>query len=151
MDYNVSFNEPKAETTTKSKQTTGYIQLYLIPKSSDQFNGAKLVQALENLGFILGVDEMYHRHLDLSVASPVLFSVANLEQPGTFDAYNLVDFSTMGIVLFMQLPSPGNNLANLRMMIRAAHTLAEDLQGIVLTEEQEIFDENAEQTYLARV
>jgi len=151
VDYNVSFNEPKAETTTKSKQTTGYIQLYLIPKSSDQFNGAKLVQALENLGFILGEDEMYHRHLDLSVASPVLFSVANLEQPGTFDAYNLVDFSTMGIVLFMQLPSPGNNLANLRMMIRAVHTLAEDLQGIVLTEEQEIFDENAEQTYLARV
>ena len=151
VDYNVSFNEPKAETTTKSKQTTGYIQLYLIPKSSDQFNGAKLVQALENLGFILGEDEMYHRHLDLSVASPVLFSVANLEQPGTFDAYNLVDFSTMGIVLFMQLPSPGNNLANLRMMIRAVHTLAEDLQGIVLTEGQEIFDENAEQTYLARV
>ena len=151
VDYNVSFNEPKAETTTIPKQTTGYIQLYLIPKSSDQFNGTKLIQALENLGFILGVDEMYHRHLDLSVASPVLFSVANLEQPGTFDAYNLVDFSTMGIVLFMQLPSPGNNLANLRMMIRAAHTLAEDLQGIVLTEEQEIFDENAEQTYLARV
>ena len=151
VDYNVSFNEPKAETTAKLKQTTGYIQLYLIPKSSDQFNGAKLVQALENLGFILGGDEMYHRHLDLSVASPILFSVANLEQPGTFDAYNLVDFSTMGIVLFMQLPSPGHNLANLRMMIRAAHTLAEDLQGIVLTEEQEIFDENAEQTYLARV
>lgn len=151
VDYNVSFNDQKAETTAKSKQTTGYIQLYLIPKSSDKFNGTKLVQSLENLGFILGEDEMYHRHLDLSVASPILFSVANLEQPGTFDAYNLIDFSTMGIVLFMQLPSPGNNLANLRMMIRAAHTLAEDLQGIVLTEEQEIFDENAEQTYLARV
>ena len=57
----------------------------------------------------------------------------------------------MGNVFFIKLPSPGNNLANLRMMIRAAHTLAEDLQGIVLTEEQEIFDENAEQTYLARV
>lgn len=151
VDYNVSFNEPKAETTTKPKQTTGYIQLYLIPKSSDQFNGAKLVQALENLGFILGENEMYHRHLDLSVASPVLFSVANLEQPGTFNTYNLAEFNTIGIVFFMQLPSPGNNLANLRMMIRAAHTLAEDLQGIVLTEEQEIFDENAEQTYLARV
>lgn len=151
VDYNVSFNEPKAETTAKAKQTTGYIQLYLIPKSSEEFNGAKLVQALENLGFILGKDEMYHRHLDLSVASPVLFSVANLEQPGTFNAYNLVEFNTMGIVFFMQLPSPGNNLANLRMMMRAAHTLAEDLQGVILTEEQEIFDANAEQGYLARV
>ena len=109
------------------------------------------MQALENLGFILGKDEMYHRHLDLSVASPVLFSVANLEQPGTFNTYNLAEFNTIGIVFFMQLPSPGNNLANLRMMIRAAHTLAEDLQGVVLTEEQEVFDANAEQTYLARV
>lgn len=151
VDYNLSFNEPKAETTAQPKQTTGYIQLYLIPKSSEEFNGAKLVQALENLGFILGKDEMYHRHLDLSVASPVLFSVANLEQPGTFNAYNLAEFNTIGIVLFMQLPSPGNNLANLRMMMRAAHTLAEDLQGVILTEEQEIFDANAEQAYLARV
>ena len=56
------------------------------------------MQALENLGFILGKDEMYHRHLDLSVASPVLFSVANLEQPGTFNAYNLAEFNTIGIV-----------------------------------------------------
>ncbi|VTP78320.1 cell division protein ZipA [Haemophilus influenzae] len=151
IDYNISFNEPKAETTAQPKQTTGYIQLYLIPKSSEEFNGAKLVQALENLGFILGKDEMYHRHLDLSVASPVLFSVANLEQPGTFNTYNLAEFNTIGIVFFMQLPSPGNNLANLRMMMRAAHTLAEDLQGVILTEEQEIFDANAEQAYLARV
>lgn len=64
--------------------------------------------------------------------------MANLEQPGTFNAYNLAEFNTIGIVLFMQLPSPGNNLANLRMMMRAAHTLAEDLQGVILTEEQEI-------------
>ena len=66
--------------------------------------------------------------LILSVASPVLFSVANIEQPGTFDYYNMAEFSTMGVVLFMQLPSPGNNLANLRMMIRAAKTIAEDLR-----------------------
>ena len=87
---------------------------------------------------------------DLSVASPVLFSVANIEQPGTFDYYNMAEFSTMGVVLFMQLPSPGNNLANLRMMIRAAKTIAEDLGGVVLTDQQEIFDDMAEQDYLSR-
>ena len=54
VDYNVSFNEPKSEKTAKPKQTSGYIQLYLIPKSSDQFNGAKLVQALEKLRLYLG-------------------------------------------------------------------------------------------------
>ena len=116
-----------------------------------EFYGPQLSQSLENLGFIFGERQMYHRHFDLSVASPVLFSVANIEQPGTFDYYNMAEFSTMGVVLFMQLPSPGNNLANLRMMIRAAKTIAEDLGGVVLTDQQEIFDDMAEQDYLSRI
>ena len=150
-DYAVSFNEPKPVQSNKPKQTSGYIQLYLIPEYQEEFNGLSLVQALENLGFILGDRDMFHRHLDLSVASPVLFTVANFEQSGRFDPENLTDFTTSGVVLFMELPSPGNNLANLRTMIRTARTLAKDLQGLILTEEQEIFTESAEQDYLSRV
>ena len=33
------------------------------------------------------------------------------------------------------------------MMIRAAKTIAEDLGGVVLTDQQEIFDDVAEQDY----
>ena len=135
----------------KPKQTTGFVQLYVISNQNREFYGPQLSQSLENLGFIFGERQMYHRHFDLSVASPVLFSVANIEQPGTFDYYNMAEFSTMGVVLFMQLPSPGNNLANLRMMIRAAKTIAEDLGGVVLTDQQEIFDDVAEQDYLSRI
>ncbi|WP_318151885.1 cell division protein ZipA C-terminal FtsZ-binding domain-containing protein, partial [Pasteurella canis] len=57
----------------------------------------------------------------------------------------------VGIALFMQLPSEGNDLMNLRMMIRAAKSIAEELEGFVLTDKQEIFDEQAEKAYLARV
>ena len=39
----------------------------------------------------------------------------------------------------------------LRMMIRAAKTIAEDLGGVVLTDQQEIFDDVAEQDYLSRI
>ncbi|VEH68568.1 cell division protein ZipA [Rodentibacter pneumotropicus] len=93
---------------------------------------------------------MYHRHFDLSVASPTLFSVANLQDDGSFNPYN-TEFSTIGIVLFMKLPSPGSDLANLKLMIRAAKTLAEDLGGTVLTEDEKIFDDYQEQRYLERV
>ena len=51
----------------------------------------------------------------------------------------------------MKLPSPGNDLANLKLMIRAAKTLAEDLGGSILTEDEQIFDAVQEQAYLARV
>ena len=68
-----------------------------------------------------------------------LFSVANIEQPGTFDYYNMAEFSTMGVVLFMQLPSPGNNLANLTYDDSCRRKpIAEDLGGVVLTDQQEI-------------
>ena len=148
---NVHFNYHEPVEVEKPKQTTGFVQLYVISNQNREFYGPQLSQSLENLGFIFGERQMYHRHFDLSVASPVLFSVANIEQPGTFDYYNMAEFSTMGVVLFMQLPSPGNNLANLRMMIRAAKTIAEDLGGVVLTDQQEIFDDMAEQDYLSRI
>ena len=93
---------------------------------------------------------MYHRHFDLSVASPTLFSVANLQDDGAFNPYQ-PEFTTIGVALFMKLPSPGNDLANLKLMIRAAKTLAEDLGGSILTEDEQIFDAVQEQAYLARV
>ena len=94
---------------------------------------------------------MYHRHFDLSVASPVLFSVATLNNPVRLIITIWLEFSTMGVVLFMQLPSPGNNLANFTYDDSRSETIAEDLGGVVLTDQQEIFDDVAEQDYLSRI
>ncbi|OOF40773.1 cell division protein ZipA [Rodentibacter mrazii] len=146
----VHFNEARTQEVNTEKQTSGYIQLYIVSPQYREFNGLRLIQFLENLGFIFGDHNMYHRHFDLSVASPTLFSVANLQDDGGFNPYN-TEFSTIGIVLFMKLPSPGSDLANLKLMIRAAKTLAEDLGGTVLTEDEQIFDDYQEQRYLARV
>ncbi len=139
------------EETTEEPQEPTFIMLYVVAAENSRFQGSELSQALEDLGFIFSKGSIYHRHLDLSVASPILFSAANINQPGTFDLYRLTEFYTVGIALFMQLPSEGNDRANLKMMIRAAKTLAEQLNGFVLTEQQELFTEQAEQEYLARV
>lgn len=150
----VSIQEPvtiKKEEPVSTNQKAEFIMLYVVAAENREFNGVQLAQSLESLGFIFGDRNIYHRHVDLSIASPVLFSVANIEQPGTFDVYNMSDFSTIGIVLFMPLPSYGDDSANLRLMIRAAKTLAEDLGGIVLDEQQEMFDKQTEQLYLTRV
>ncbi|OOF85550.1 cell division protein ZipA [Rodentibacter ratti] len=146
----VHFNEARPSEPTTEKQTSGYIQLYVVSPQYREFNGLRLIQFLENLGFIFGEHNMYHRHFDLSVASPMLFSVANLQDDGGFNPYN-TEFTTIGVVLFMKLPSPGSDLANLKLMIRAAKTLADDLGGTVLTEDEQIFDDYQEQRYLARV
>ncbi|QPB43555.1 cell division protein ZipA [Rodentibacter haemolyticus] len=146
----VHFNQARTPEASVEKQTSGYIQLYVISPQHREFHGSRLISSLENLGFIFGSHNMYHRHFDLSVASPTLFSVANLQDEGGFNPYN-VDFTTIGVALFMKLPSPGNALANLKLMIRAAKTLAEELGGSVLTEDEQIFDDYQEQRYLSRV
>ncbi|MFD0966094.1 cell division protein ZipA [Seminibacterium arietis] len=128
-----------------------FITLYIVSHEQRDFNGALIAQVLDDLGFIFGEKQIYHRHLDLSINSPILFSVANIEKPGTFEQHNMAEFYTVGLALFMQLPSHGSDLANLRMMIRAAKTIASELGGVILTEQQDIFTEEEEQAYLNRV
>lgn len=157
---NIEFEEVHDTERQEEKEATkkcdeqvsqDFLMLYIVSPEHKDFNGSDLAKVLDDLGFIFGHQQIYHRHLDLSVASPILFSAANIQHPGTFDPNNMVDFYTVGIALFMQLPSHGNDLVNLRMMIRAAKTIAEELGGFVLTDKQEIFDDNAEQAYYAKV
>lgn len=132
----ISFVEP--QTNTESQQVaektksgnSSFIMLYVVASENQGFSGLQLTKTLDELGFIFGKKQIYHRHVDLSITSPVLFSVANMVY-STFDLTNIADFYTVGIALFMQLPSYGNATANLRMMIRAAKTIAQDLDGVV--------------------
>ena len=139
------------ETVSENQRTPDFIMLYVVAPENREFNGGRLAQALDGLGFIFGDQHIYHRHLDLTAASPVLFSVANLQQPGTFNPYDMDNLVTVGIAIFMQLPSPGNDIVNLKTMIRAARSLADELGGFVLTDKQEIFNDHAEQEYLSKV
>ena len=139
------------EMISDNQRTPDFIMLYVVAPENREFNGGRLAQALDGLGFIFGDQHIYHRHLDLTAASPVLFSVANLQQPGTFNPYDMDNLVTVGIAIFMQLPSPGNDIVNLKTMIRAARSLADELGGFVLTDKQEIFNDHAEQEYLAKV
>lgn len=142
---------PTPETYVTENPAEDYIMLYVVAAENRLFQGVQLHQALEREGFILGHDALYHRHLDLTVASPVIFSVANVDQPGSFPIHHMHDFSTIGVVIYMPLPSVGNNRVNLKTMLKSAKNLAAQLGGFVLTDEEQELDENAEQDYLARV
>jgi len=61
-------------------------------------------------------------------AEPV-FRVANLVNPGTFDAGNIEQFSTPGISLFMLLPAPIDNMRAFEQMLKVAHGFADTFDG----------------------
>lgn len=126
------------------------VTLYVVAPEGQQFNGELVVQNLEAIGLQFGEYNIFHRHLD-NASSPVLFSVANMMQPGVFDLNNIEHFSTVGLVFFMHLPSAGNDLANLKLMIRTVESFAQSVGGFVLDEQRQIFDDAARQNYLLRV
>lgn len=124
----------------------GIATLYIVAAEGQQFVGPYIVQHLETLGFQFGEYQIFHRHQHADDAnSPVMFSVANMTQPGTFDLNRIDRFLTVGLVMFMHLPS---DIARMKMMITAAEGLAQSLGGFVLNEYQEIFDEHSRQAYL---
>lgn len=137
------------EVETVDTTPKNIITLYVVAPEGQAFRGDLIVQNLEAVGFQFGEYQIFHRHLD-NTASPVLFSVANMMQPGIFDLSKIDRFSTVGLVFFMHLPSAGNDLVNLRLMIRTVESFAQSVGGFILNEEQQLFDDASRQAYLLR-
>lgn len=140
------------EDNQNKKLNNDIIMLYIVAPEGRDFTGEDLVNCFEKEGILFGDKQIYHRHIELSRESPILFSVANVQNPGTFNPKTMDDFTTFGIVLFMQLPSAyGQDLTNLRLMITTAKAMATELNGTLLTDQQQPFDQDAEEAYLNKV
>ncbi len=143
--------EPDVAQPVQENTAPTFAVLYVVAAENEEFQGFQLAQAFDELGFqLMYKDKLYHRTLDYSVDSPTIYTIANYSETGQFVPGRMHEFTTQGIVLFMELPSVGSDRANLITLIKIAESLAERLKGFVLTEEQQVLDDNARQMYLAK-
>ncbi|MCE2573705.1 cell division protein ZipA [Motilimonas eburnea] len=105
--------------------------LNVMSSEGQLFAGAELLPTLLNLGFKFGEMDIFHRHLSPTGNGPVLFSMANMVKPGTFDVDHMEQFETHGVSLFMALPCAGDPSNNFALMLHAAEMLASELNGAV--------------------
>lgn len=99
--------------------------------------GAVLLQQMTELGFKYGEFDIFHRHVDTAGNGPVLFSLANMYNPGSFDIDAIETFQTDGVALFLALPIKSNSLQAFTMMHNAAVKLAAAVErGQVLDEQR---------------
>lgn len=97
--------------------------------------GAILLQQMTELGFKFGDFDIFHRHVDTAGNGPVLFSLANMFNPGSFNIDAIETFHTEGVALFLALPIKSNSLQAFNMMHNAAVKLAAAVgRGQVLDE-----------------
>ncbi|RUO33120.1 cell division protein ZipA [Aliidiomarina soli] len=111
--------EPQAEPAAKDDMEV--ITLFI----TGDIQGAILLQMTAELGLKYGEMDIFHRHLESSGHGPVLFSVANMFNPGTFDIHSMERFHTEGLVLFMTLPLKSDGHQAFTMMYNAANKIAD--------------------------
>ena len=125
--------------------------LYVLLPEGQEINGAMLLPSLLTLGFKYGEMNIFHRHQDSAGSGAVLFSLANMFIPGTFELENIDKLSTRGVSLFMTLPGPGEPLQNFNLMHNAAKKLAEEFGGQVLDGQRSVLTVQTVRHYVDKI
>lgn len=125
--------------------------LYVLVPEQQQIGGQELLSVLTMLGFKYGDMDIFHRHQDSAGSGEVLFSLANMFNPGTFDIERMDELSTRGLSLFMTLPGPGEPLQNFNLMNNAAKKLAEEFGGQVLDGQRSVLTVQTVRHYVERI
>lgn len=100
------------------------------------FQGAALLDIVLKCGLRYGSMDIFHRYKDLKGEGALLFSMANMVKPGTFDLDAMDEFSTPGISLFMTLPIDADSMQSFELMVETAQAISQTLGGELKDEQR---------------
>jgi cell division protein ZipA len=99
-------------------------------------DGLEIQRVLEQLDMHFGEMQLFHRYL-VSSQKQILFSAANVVEPGTLVPEQFDLLQTPGLLLFANLPGPLNGLLLFDEILDAANQLAEQLDGVICNDQRE--------------
>ncbi len=121
--------EPEAQAQAEQKIVT----LRLVARNRGSFRGDDLILSMRGIGLRRGKFGIFHR-FDGDEEGAAVFSAASLVEPGHFDVENIKEQEFPGISLFLVLPGPMEGVDAFDLMIAAARTLAQALNGELVDE-----------------
>ena len=105
------------------------LTMSVMAPAGGNFFGEDLIRAFKRAKFEYGEMGIFHLFDGVNDTSSLVCSAANALNPGTFDLAEISSFSTVGVSLFLSLPTNGNNLRAFEKMLSAAQQLGRDLGG----------------------
>ena len=116
-----------------SDQPQKIVTVRIVAREKKSFAGDELILSMRGIGLRHGKFGIFHRY-DGSDETRTVFSAASLVEPGSFDLQNIKGQEIPGISLFLVLPGPVDSVDAFDMMLAAARTLTQSLDGELLDE-----------------
>lgn len=131
--------EPEPEPIAGERPNSEFdliVTLFLVAREGGTITGPDLMVAAEKAGLVFGDKCIYHRLIDGKPDEGPVFSMANLNEPGSFQLSAMDRLTTTGVCFFMTLPGPMSALDSLDTLMPAAERMAELLDAQLLDEER---------------
>ena len=143
--------EAVASTGQQAIEPAEVVVINVMAQPGSVFSGDELLQVLITAGLKFGDMNIFHQRLNNENKSPIIFSVANILNPGSFDLNNMEEFSTLGISLFLALPTPINNLEAFKQMLQVAQLIREALDGELKDDHRNVMTAQTIEHYRQRI
>lgn len=126
------------------------LRLNVVPVQ-ERFDGAAIVQAADHCNLEPGVMDIFHRYGPAGPPDDILFSMANMVNPGTFPFGTMEDFDSPGVTLFTQVEGAPGDTDRLEKMLTTVRCLADELGGDIRDADRRPFTQEAERQLRERV
>ncbi len=145
--------EAREEKSAAKKQVpvASVVVLHLMAREGEYFPGDHLLNSLLNQGLRYGSMKIFHRHIGEDGSGPVMYSVANSVNPGTFDLNSMDQLVTPGISLFFAMEDVDDPAATLDNLLASAKQMAIDLNGELKDESRSALTRQTEDHYRQRI
>lgn len=141
-DYDGDHDEESAANPVTGEQLQNEPEEVLIINimafKGEMFYGQDLLDAVLKCGMRYGDMNIFHRYSDSKGEGALLFSMANMVKPGTFDLDTMDQFETPGVSLFMTLPLNADSMQSFDLMAETANSIAEALDGELKDEQRSV-------------
>ncbi|TKB50657.1 cell division protein ZipA [Ferrimonas sediminicola] len=143
--------EPRQPETGLVTSPEDVLVMHVVAAEGQTLHGAELLHNFLTLGMKFGEMNIFHRHQDSAGRGPVMYSLANMVNPGVFDPDTMEQFETEGVSLFMTLPNQCDETVGFSMMMGAAQALADMHGGKVLNDQHQEWSDISKERYMARI